>query len=262
MKTEVVTITPEMAADWLERWNLLNRPVTQSNVDKITRIITEGRWLLTGDAITFSDQRLIQGQHRLLAIIAAGIPVRSLVIWGVEDCVFDVLDQGKRRTVSDVLASHGQANTTAMAAMMPIIQAYGKGLTTLQLHPGEKLDHSQVAAMITEEHALAARKAQTICVKGALSPGMAAAAFFLSRQMDSDLASVFWSDVVSPVKTSHNAGMLFSKLVNASLGSSMKPTNEARWTWCIIAWNAERRALKLSGPMLRYVAGQMLPKFQ
>lgn len=69
VRGEVETITPELAADLLSR-NMKNRPVSQQRVRKYMAAMVAGKWLLNGEAIKISiDGRLIDGQHRLKAII-------------------------------------------------------------------------------------------------------------------------------------------------------------------------------------------------
>jgi hypothetical protein len=102
-KMKVITLTPDLARTWLQR-NLGNRPIKKSNVVAISEQIKKGRWKMTGDAIRFSNTgKLIDGQHRLSAIVEAGIPVQTLVITGLADEIFDVIDTGSGRSKSDVV---------------------------------------------------------------------------------------------------------------------------------------------------------------
>ena len=60
-------ITPEMAETMLE-WNDRNRPIEAGKVKRFAQAMVEGRWPYTGQTISFSKQRLLDGQHRLLAL--------------------------------------------------------------------------------------------------------------------------------------------------------------------------------------------------
>jgi hypothetical protein len=74
---------------------------------------------VTHQGIAFdTNQALVDGQHRLAAIIEADLPVQMTVFSDVEPDTFDVLDTGKRRNVADVLAIEGERSTTMPAAMM------------------------------------------------------------------------------------------------------------------------------------------------
>ena len=46
-RVDLMTITPTMAANWLEEANLRNRRVSDSHVNRMARDMADGRWLLT-----------------------------------------------------------------------------------------------------------------------------------------------------------------------------------------------------------------------
>ncbi|WP_278400474.1 hypothetical protein [Stutzerimonas kunmingensis] len=99
----VVDISPEQARQWLNL-NIGNRPASQAHVAKLERSIREGKWKMTGDPIRFSKTgKLIDGQHRLQAILNSGSTVQCVVMRDLEDEIFNVIDSGKSRQKSDIL---------------------------------------------------------------------------------------------------------------------------------------------------------------
>jgi hypothetical protein len=99
----VVDISPELARQWLNL-NIGNRPASQAHVAKLERFIREGKWKMTGDPIRFSKTgKLIDGQHRLQAILNSGSTVQCVVMRDLEDEIFNVIDSGKSRQKSDIL---------------------------------------------------------------------------------------------------------------------------------------------------------------
>lgn len=122
IQSEVETITPMKAAMWLEGANLRNRPLNMGRAKVIAAAIVRGEWALNGAAIRFcTNGQLLDGQHRLQAIVLAGQPVRSLVVRGLSPETFHTIDTNcKSRTMSDVmaLAGHKSANVTAAAARL------------------------------------------------------------------------------------------------------------------------------------------------
>ena len=129
MQVQVQTITPDYAAALLAK-NTSNRPFTSSHADTIANGIRRGEWKLNGDAIRISDDGvLLDGQHRLTAIVRAGVPVQSVVIGGLPRDVFDTIDIGaKRRSTADVLAIHGEKHYTTLSAAAYLCQL-GEGKT-------------------------------------------------------------------------------------------------------------------------------------
>jgi len=128
--TSLVTITPQMATEFLEA-NTRNRPLSAAAVDKLATLMKEGRWEFNGDTITFSRTGvLIDGQHRLAAIVQSGVSVKALVVRGVDDRVFATKDLGKKRRGADILAILGAPNSATLAATLTLLDAYYEGRIT------------------------------------------------------------------------------------------------------------------------------------
>jgi len=99
---DVTTITPEVAAKWLASANVNNRSLSEKKVKRIASSISKGLWRLTHQGIAFyEDDRLADGQHRLAAIVMAGIPVQVMVTYGLPTAVSDSIDKGVARTLKD-----------------------------------------------------------------------------------------------------------------------------------------------------------------
>lgn len=126
-KMKVVDVTPEMARQWLER-NLGNRPITGAVVNRYARDMVSGRWKMAGDPIRFSKTgKLIDGQHRLTAILKTGVTVPCLVLTGLDDAIFNVIDTGRTRTKSDVVfIEHGLPVETSklLSSSAMLVYAY------------------------------------------------------------------------------------------------------------------------------------------
>jgi hypothetical protein len=103
IKSQIETVTPEVASAMLCH-NTGNREVRDSVVAKYMRVISRGEWRVTHQGIAFDyNGQLIDGQHRLMAVVRTGIAVDMMVTRGVDPETFAVLDQGARRTAADIL---------------------------------------------------------------------------------------------------------------------------------------------------------------
>ncbi|WP_408951458.1 hypothetical protein [Lysobacter sp. Hz 25] len=125
-----VLITPVLASTWLRR-NEANRKLRQRAVAQYVNDIQRGAWKPTGETIKFSTTgRLLDGQHRLAAIVASGVAVRMCVATGLDNSAFDVIDTGRSRTGADVLVIEGVGlrESTIVSAAMPLILNYQRGL--------------------------------------------------------------------------------------------------------------------------------------
>lgn len=115
---EIIDVTPAMAKAWLAK-NPNNRNIRQPVVTSYARDILAGNWMLNGETIKFDTAgRLIDGQHRLSAVIVADTTVGMVVIRGVDADVMDTVDVGAKRTYADALRLQGEDNTTTLAAVV------------------------------------------------------------------------------------------------------------------------------------------------
>ncbi|HEX8385898.1 MAG TPA: KOW motif-containing protein [Rubricoccaceae bacterium] len=79
----------------------------------------EGRWHLGTDAIGIDwSGRLVNGQHRLNAVLETCEPQRFLIALGLDPAVFAVLDAGRHRTAADALSISGFVQPTVVAALV------------------------------------------------------------------------------------------------------------------------------------------------
>jgi hypothetical protein len=117
MFTQVVDVTPALAAEWL-KLNSGNRPISKSNLQSIVNDMRAGHWNLTHQGIAFDQSgALIDGQHRLLAVVQTGLTVKMLVCYGADRATFSCIDGGRKRTAADAVAIRGIENANAVAAL-------------------------------------------------------------------------------------------------------------------------------------------------
>lgn len=113
---EVIAVTPAMAQEWLTR-NEVNRNIRQGDVEKYARAMLRGQWALTGEAVKFSTEgKLLDGQHRLTAVVRSKQTVTLIVVRGIDESAQLEMDTGVKRTASDALGFLGETNTALLAA--------------------------------------------------------------------------------------------------------------------------------------------------
>jgi hypothetical protein len=131
-KTEVVkiesrnvAINPEMAANWLEI-NKHNRKLRASVVQRYAEDMKSGSWQRTHQGIAFDeDGNLVDGQHRLAAIVESGVTVNIMVTTGLPHGTY-MLDGGFGRTVKDqlLLSDFDLDQAILTKKMVAIVNAY------------------------------------------------------------------------------------------------------------------------------------------
>lgn len=123
----VEVITPAIAEEMLKH-NSSNRPIKQSQVAYLVNEIVSGRWVTTGQAITFVGKTLVDGQHRLKAVIAAEKSITSCVIRFPTTTnskqIFQVTDRGVPRNFNDVLAMQGEIHVNALTSVLLAVDRY------------------------------------------------------------------------------------------------------------------------------------------
>lgn len=116
LEVTVERVTPAMAKEWLKN-NPDNRNLRPTVVERYARDMRSGNWKVGGSAIVFNcDGSLIDGQHRLSALIEAGRTIEMVVHRGVDRDVKEAIDTGLRRNFADVLAWKGETQVAALAA--------------------------------------------------------------------------------------------------------------------------------------------------
>lgn len=127
---EVVKVTPQAAMQWLEQHgNARNRKIKQRRVDRYARLMKLDKWHSSnGETISFgADDTLLNGHHRLWAIVEAGIAVEVTVARGVDPEAFATIDEHDR-TAAEVIFIGGQHNHhRPIATAIGLIMKYEGG---------------------------------------------------------------------------------------------------------------------------------------
>jgi len=107
MKFREMAVTPKQAAKWLEK-NASNRGLSDKRVNAYARDMASGAWHLMPHGLVFNvSGDLLDGQHRLHAVIRAEKPVKMVVITGADHEVRAYIDKARPRTIADTLRMHG-----------------------------------------------------------------------------------------------------------------------------------------------------------
>jgi len=127
IKADLRQITPAMAIELL-RANTGNRPLNPRVVDRYAADMTAGAWQTNGEPIIVgSDNRLLDGQHRLHAVIKADAPIAALLITGIDPEAQRTIDTGFKRGNADHLAMLGIKNASKTAATCRLLYAWEEG---------------------------------------------------------------------------------------------------------------------------------------
>lgn len=243
MKAELRTITPAYAEELLKK-NTHNRKINQSHVEFLTREMREGRWKLNGDTISINSDRLLNGQHRLNAVIKSGITIQCIVVEGLPSDVFDTIDCGSKRSAADVLSIRGEVNTHRVSSALAIIGEHELGGVTRS----RRFSSTEIEALL-DKHPLI-RESVRVCaayVKHRIGlPSIVDACHYLFSQKDPALAAQFFTRLMEGINLQHGDPCLAlrQKLIQNS-AAKMKMRARPMMALFIKSWNALREGRKV-----------------
>lgn len=126
MEVKRVRITPEQAQDLLGL-NTANRNLSKARVTELAEAIERGEWVEDGNPIRISSSGvLLDGQHRLAAIIKADMPVWAILATGLADEARLAIDTGMKRSFAHYLSIRGVPSSVNNAAVCNIAFLYSK----------------------------------------------------------------------------------------------------------------------------------------
>lgn len=127
MKATVMLVTPELAKSWIEKNRSGQRKVKTIGLNTLRASMRDGRFMSNGESIIFDWYgNLMDGQHRLLAIIDSGISVEMVVVTEVDPAAFNTIDGpgGGARSGSDLLHMNGEKNTVVLSGICKNVVSY------------------------------------------------------------------------------------------------------------------------------------------
>lgn len=243
-----VEISPVMAQVMLRR-NSGNRRVYQSHVQGLAAAIKRGDWVQTHNGIAFDrNGRLLDGQHRLEAVVLSGLAVRLDVHFGEAPESFDRIDVGRNRSAANLLEIGGHKNATMIAAIGRILKSLEAGLlyverVTTSNH--EILQYVSERAGILEASRIAQNMRESI---GRMqSPaGFGAAVFLIQKRVGTD-ADDFFERLKTSVgfKSEFDAVLQLKKRLQKSTGAKLDAIEVCALTIKAFNYWHEGRAIKV-----------------
>lgn len=243
--SEWVLVTPNIAVRWMER-NHGNRNRRRMHVARLVRDMEGGNYLVTGDTIKFDrDDRLIDGQHRLAAIVETGIPVWMLIVRNLDPKVQTVLDANAKRSASDALGFTGVSEyRTVVAGMAQIAlsRASGKMVTALESFKFNGTN-AEIIDWFTEnpDAEWAASYGVKMSKLIGSTPSVTAYATLLFSRIDPAACSEFFEST-SELRTNGTSDPRFTLLRTLERDRKNRgtPNNSTQFSYLVRAWNAWR----------------------
>lgn len=118
LKMYVLDVTPALAQEWLDNDNNRNRVLNAGAIARYARDMANGDWQFNSEPIIRNDGALLDGQHRLHAVVRSGRTTRFAIHEGVDHAAFTTIDTGVKRGPGASLHIAGANNPTLTAAAL------------------------------------------------------------------------------------------------------------------------------------------------
>lgn len=208
MQISEVDMTPALAAKLLEQ-NTVNRLLAPPRVNALADAIDRGGWLHDANPIKIGDDgTVIDGQHRLYAVVKAGKTVRCLLAIDVPSIARITVDTGRSRSLADYMRMNAVACTGDASAITRFLYLYRNGM----LSKSSVLDvallwefYQANKDSITE--AVSRGKNVATCVRS-IQRSVLSVAWIVFSEIDRDDATSFWWQLRGEEKPSPAANIL------------------------------------------------------
>lgn len=125
VRASVEYITPAIAQELLGSNIQHQRKIAGQNLAKIESDMLNDRFRLNGEPIIVgASGKLLDGQHRLCSSVNTKKGFWSVVVRGVDDECFHIINVGKGRTLADVLKIAGEVNCSNLSATICRVVEY------------------------------------------------------------------------------------------------------------------------------------------
>ncbi len=171
-----------------------NRNRSEAHILELASIMEAGAWEVNGETIKFAEDGFLEdGQHRMEAVVMADVTIQSWVVRGLPMGVFDTIDRGRTRTLSQIMERHGEKNSTSLAAALGWLDRY----YTNQLRKTNRL-HPTRAAKLLDKHPTLRESVKITKSHNTLVPtSVAAAAHYLFCKIDGEAADAMFEKLYS-----------------------------------------------------------------
>ena len=207
--------------------NKKNRPLNIKRAEKYANEIKKGNWIYNGETIKISpDGIILDGQHRLQAIIIANKSIDSEVITNIQGDVFSTIDNGRARTNGDLFSIKGVGNGSAIAAIINPLYT---------LNTGRYKSLGSIVLSKTDTYDYYLRKKtyiDPITIKGSFIKGIPnrflyASQTYLNQYNDVNIVSDFFDQLWSGKIKEGNTQILILRewCIQSALNAKAKPSS-------------------------------------
>lgn len=262
-RSEVIGVDGKFALQLLEANNFYDQGVDHAGhcnrryrpalAAGYAEAMLRGEWTL-GDSIKFDvNDDLIDGQHRLMAVIIAAetqpdIVIDFVVTYDLPVEAAEHLDQGLKRTVPDMLQMTGEKNTLHLSAAIRLVHNYDEDRATgrpfnMDIWRRKTFTRDQAFKTLEanprlRESVALAQSVSTILIRSSA----AAALYLIQREWDADYVSAFVEGIASGAGLDKGSPILalretMRRVKDRYKGVTRRDGGVEDMAFTILAWN-------------------------
>lgn len=238
----VMSVDPATAERWLGH-NTRNRSIRRRVVTGYASDMAAGHWQLTGEAIKFAaDGTLLDGQHRLMAVIDSGATVQMFVVRGLLPPSQDVMDTGAKRGAKDMLEMYGVGNSVLAASAAKWAILYDENRLYID-RTTQTVTHSDVLEFVSDNEVYADAVAFTSSIKRHidLQPSILGATAYITHQVSPEGSREFFARLADGIGLPAGSPILaLRSRLREIKAKRTRVEPEAFMSVVLRAWNAWR----------------------
>lgn len=199
-KTQTVVLTPEDAMKLLE-YNRLNRPLSQPHVTRIATQIVDGKWRFNGDTIKIAaGGDVLDGQHRLWAIIESKQAVETILVSGIDPDAFSTIDTiRKSRSGSDILTLMGASrHRKAMAGALAWLLRWQSGKLVNYRAPENRIENSDIEEAFRTHQGISSAAERAAGLRRLANVSVMTFLYYILANRNSDIADRMMDTLENP----------------------------------------------------------------
>ena len=259
-----ILITPEDAKLILSQ-GAPNRPLSERQVARHASDMVQGFWQQTGEPIKIDvEGRLIDGQHRLNAVVKSGVAIEFVVVTGLSFRAQDTMDSGRKRSLSDQLAMRDYKNTNQLAAAIVLLMAWEQ--TGRPQRAAFKPSNLEALRWFEHHQDLESSMSAIDTARKTLRyPGSLATAMHYRMSMISPASADFFWKVLGDGRSVSGTSSILTlreRMIKAAIkkeGSAQRMSDVYRAALTIRTWNAWIEGRELSRVLWRPEIGEEFP---
>lgn len=198
---QTMVITPEIASSLLDH-NKINRPLRQPHVNRIAAQIADGKWMFNGDTIKISDDGdVLDGQHRLWAILEAKQPIETIVVRGIQREAFSTIDAIRQaRSGGDTIARMGaQRYRNNIASALSWMLRWQRGTLEAYRDPRNKIENSDIEKAFVKHPTIERAVERVMPLRNTVNVGIISFVYYVLANKDEKTSERLLSTLENPV---------------------------------------------------------------